>query len=306
MTMEHLAYILEINRYRSINRASKTLFISQPTLSSILKNIENEIGYRIFDRTTTGIIPTEQGKKFIESAEKMFNEYKRMKLVPDINYESENLSISASSSSMFSNAFFSYKKDHPVNFSSRDIYREEVLDQNFQDVITRRCRMGLTYFSRYDLEIYRNYAVNNNLELKVLKEGLPIKIAVYKDHPLAKRDKVDFDELIQYPFVTYDDLDFEKNLGAVGVDSEGSDIQFISSRASYYDAIRLCGYIAFSFDFAPDEAERLECVCLNLDNVDDDYVVVYFTCDDYILNEREKHFIEYLKNYMDKNFSYNK
>ena len=61
MTLQQLKYILTIAKYESINEAAKQLFISQPTLSHAIKELENEIGFSIFQRSNKGIIVTPQG-----------------------------------------------------------------------------------------------------------------------------------------------------------------------------------------------------------------------------------------------------
>lgn len=68
MNTEQIALALAIARERSITKAAESLFISQPTASSLLKKLENEIGYRIFKRERGGVRLTDEGKSFLEQA----------------------------------------------------------------------------------------------------------------------------------------------------------------------------------------------------------------------------------------------
>ena len=68
MNTEQIVLALAIAREQSITKAAESLFISQPTASSMLKKLESEIGYRIFQRKKDGVLPTDEGKVFLEHA----------------------------------------------------------------------------------------------------------------------------------------------------------------------------------------------------------------------------------------------
>ena len=61
MNTQHLQYIIEIERTRSISQAAENLFIGQPNLSRILHDVEQMLGFRIFERSTRGVRPTTRG-----------------------------------------------------------------------------------------------------------------------------------------------------------------------------------------------------------------------------------------------------
>ena len=63
MRLEYLQYLMEIDRCRSISRAAQNLYIGQTTLSAILKNLEQELGFPIFDRVHNGVVPTSEGEE---------------------------------------------------------------------------------------------------------------------------------------------------------------------------------------------------------------------------------------------------
>ena len=58
MTLQQLKYVIEVARSRSISKAAQNLFISQPSLSNALKEVEKEMGITIFSRTNKGIMIT--------------------------------------------------------------------------------------------------------------------------------------------------------------------------------------------------------------------------------------------------------
>jgi len=68
MKLEQLQHIIEIEKQKSISKAAKALYIGQPTLSGSLTALEEEIGVKLFERTYTGVVPTEEGKKAVHLA----------------------------------------------------------------------------------------------------------------------------------------------------------------------------------------------------------------------------------------------
>ncbi len=78
MKIEHLYYLREIANIKSISAAAKRLYIGQTTLSAIIKSIEEEMGIRIFRRTSSGVLPTPEGKRFLAMAEDIIASYSSM------------------------------------------------------------------------------------------------------------------------------------------------------------------------------------------------------------------------------------
>ena len=68
MNIKHLQYMIEIERVGSISQAAKNLYVGQPNLSRILREVEESVGFTIFDRTHQGIRPTERGMAFLQHA----------------------------------------------------------------------------------------------------------------------------------------------------------------------------------------------------------------------------------------------
>ncbi|MGL4731872.1 MAG: LysR family transcriptional regulator [Clostridium sp.] len=60
MNSDQLRYVVEIAEKGSINKAAESLFISQPNLSNIIKDLENEINIKIFNRNNRGITLTKE------------------------------------------------------------------------------------------------------------------------------------------------------------------------------------------------------------------------------------------------------
>ena len=78
MNITELRYLVAIMQWGSVSAAAKQLYAAQPNISKALKNLEEEYKIRIFERSSTGMIPTEQGRRFIEQAARVLEEVDRL------------------------------------------------------------------------------------------------------------------------------------------------------------------------------------------------------------------------------------
>ena len=78
MTLQQLRYAIAVADCGSMNQAAAKLFISQPSLSEAVKELEREIGIRIFGRTNRGILVTTEGNEFLGYARQVVEQYRLM------------------------------------------------------------------------------------------------------------------------------------------------------------------------------------------------------------------------------------
>lgn len=78
MNLTELKYITAIARYGSVNAAAREIYVAQPNLSKAIRNLEEEFGIRLFDRSSAGMEPTEEGRRFIRQAETILKEVERL------------------------------------------------------------------------------------------------------------------------------------------------------------------------------------------------------------------------------------
>lgn len=78
MTLTQLEYVLAVEKFRHFGRAAKASHVTQPTLSMQLQKLEEEIGVIIFDRSKSPILPTTEGKKFIDQARVVMSEVRKL------------------------------------------------------------------------------------------------------------------------------------------------------------------------------------------------------------------------------------
>lgn len=83
MNLNHLEYLIAVAENGSINRAAQALYVSQPYLSGVIKSVEEELGFPVFRRTSTGVEPTELGVQALEGAKRILLELEQMRALKD-------------------------------------------------------------------------------------------------------------------------------------------------------------------------------------------------------------------------------
>nr|MBQ4457900.1 LysR family transcriptional regulator [Clostridia bacterium] len=79
MTLQQIHYTLVVSESRSMNKAAEKLYISQPTLTSAIHSLEDELGIKLFNRTNQGVILTNEGKDFLLQARQIYQQYELLK-----------------------------------------------------------------------------------------------------------------------------------------------------------------------------------------------------------------------------------
>ena len=84
MNINQIRYVLEVASSSSMRAASTKLYVSQPALSASIRELEEELGILIFERTNKGISLTDEGREFVSYAKKAISQYEileeRMKI----------------------------------------------------------------------------------------------------------------------------------------------------------------------------------------------------------------------------------
>ena len=79
MTLQQLRYVIGIAKVGSFNKAAENLFISQPSLTAAIRDLEEEIGIVIFNRTSRGVSLTPDGEEFVAQANQLYHHYETLR-----------------------------------------------------------------------------------------------------------------------------------------------------------------------------------------------------------------------------------
>ena len=195
MRTEHLRYLIEINKHHSISIAAQHLYISQTSLSITLKNIEDELGLRIFQRTHSGVRLTPEGEEalaLIMEIEQRMEEIRQ--LGSQVHLQNRTVPVISSPTILsgltlpLHKAFLEAVPSGNLSFFS--VSGEEVGTK----IIKNEGHIGLTYFSRQTLSDYRMVAAKYCIQVEALFPDRFYLLAP-KDHPLAKYSSIHCKEL---------------------------------------------------------------------------------------------------------------
>ena len=203
MTLQQLYYIITISETGSLNKASEILYITQPSLTSAIKELEKEIGITIFHRSGRGVTLTNDGEEFILYARQIYQQYENLleKYGKDGNFK-KKFCISTQHYSFAVKAFVEMVKKSDIlkyEFAIRETKTYDVIS----DVATLKSEIGLLYLSEFNKKIITKLLNTNNLEFHKL---IVCKAYVYlwKGHPLAKNKSISFSQLKNYPCLSFE------------------------------------------------------------------------------------------------------
>lgn len=93
MTLQQFRYIVEISKHNSISKAASALYVTQPSISKAVQELENDLGITIFNRTNKGVVFTKEGaellfyaKMLLEQAESVVYHFKKQKTTDLIKF----------------------------------------------------------------------------------------------------------------------------------------------------------------------------------------------------------------------------
>jgi DNA-binding transcriptional LysR family regulator len=203
MTLQQLKYILNIVSCGSISEAAKHLFISQPSLSNAVKEIEQEIGVQIFLRSAKGITLSNDGVEFlsyarqvVEQAELLEQRYMNEKPAKKL------CSISTQHYAFAVQAFVSLLKDITTSEYECTL-RETRTYEIIEDLRLLRSEVGILYLNHFNRQIIRKILKENGLAFHPLFVAYP-HVFINTTHPLADKTIIEIEDLDDFPCLSFE------------------------------------------------------------------------------------------------------
>ncbi|MEE0751805.1 LysR family transcriptional regulator [Frisingicoccus sp.] len=203
MTLQQLIYVVKIADVKSMNKAAAELFVSQPALSSTIRDLEEEIHTEIFIRNNKGIVLTAEGEAFLSHARQMVELYHMMEDRFIENRPSKKkFSVSMQHYSFAVEAFITMAKEFDYDeyeFAVHETKTYEVIENVKND----RSEIGILYRDHFNQKALRKILMENMLEFTELF-SCHISVYISKNHPLAAQKVIQFDELQEYPCLSFE------------------------------------------------------------------------------------------------------
>lgn len=181
MTLTQLRYIIAIADTGSMNEAAKSLFISQPSLSLAVKELEKEIGTRLFKRSNRGVSVTQEGMEFLSYARQVVEQYQLMesRYIEKKNIK-KKFGVSMQHYTFAVNAFVEMVKQFGMDeyeFAVRETKTYEVI----KDVKDFHSEIGILYLNEFNKKVLSKMLQESGLEFHPLLE-CGIYVYMWKGH----------------------------------------------------------------------------------------------------------------------------
>ncbi|HES9262907.1 TPA: LysR family transcriptional regulator [Streptococcus pyogenes] len=203
MRIQQLHYIIKIVECGSMNEAAKQLFITQPSLSNAVKDLEMEMGITIFNRNPKGITLTKDGVEFLSYARQIIEQTSLLEdRYKNHNTDRELFSVSSQHYAFVVNAFVSLLKRTDMTryeLFLRETRTWEIID----DVKNFRSEIGVLFINDYNRDVLTKLFDDNHLTASPLFKAQP-HIFVSKSNPLATKSLLNMDDLRDFPYLSYD------------------------------------------------------------------------------------------------------
>lgn len=203
MTLQQLKYLVTVADCGNITEAAERLFISQPSLSLAIHNLETEMGVTAFSRTNKGVRITREGEELLSYARQLLEQADIMQEhFGKITDRQPKFSVSCQHYSFAVNAFVELVKQFDAD-SYDFILRETQTGEIIEDVAQGLSEIGVIYLSEHNEEFLTKLIRRNGLVFTELYKADP-HVFISSVHPLAAKDIIELDDLKAYPYLTYE------------------------------------------------------------------------------------------------------
>ena len=202
MTLQQLKYALTIADCGSMNEAAKQLFISQPSLSETMKELETEIGLDIFLRSNRGIVITPEGEEFLGYARQVTEQFGLLQSKYIDKKVKEKFSVSTQHYTFAVKAFVETVKQIGMEQYEFAVHETTTISV-IENVKNFKSEIGVLYENDFNEKVLNKMFKANGLEFVELL-SCDTFVYLWSGHPLAKQDVITMEELDEYPCLSFD------------------------------------------------------------------------------------------------------
>ena len=206
MTLTQLNYIITIAETKSINKAAELLYVSQPSLTSAVQELEKELGIILFNRSGRGVTLTNDGAEFLLYAKQLYGQYETiLEKYGENGSLKKKFGVSTQHYSFAVKAFVDMAKQFDMSkyeFAIRETKTAEVIS----DVSTMKSEIGVLYLSDFNRKSMEKLLRSAGLEFHHLID-CQAYVYLWKNHPLAKEESISFSQLSDYPCLAFEQGD---------------------------------------------------------------------------------------------------
>lgn len=203
MTLQQLKYAITVAETGTITEAANKLYISQPSLTNAIHELEKEMNIIIFNRTNKGISISKEGEDFLGYARQVLEQA----AILEDKYKGDNggkkkFCVSTQHYSFAVNAFVDLIKkfgQDEYDFSLRETQTYEIIE----DVAKMRSEIGILFLNDFNEKVITKILKSYDLEFHQLFVAKP-HVFISRKHPLAQNQVITNEELEQYPYLSFE------------------------------------------------------------------------------------------------------
>lgn len=206
MTLNQLSYIITIAETGSLNRAAEQLYVSQPSLTNAVKELEKELGVTLLYRSGRGVTLTNDGAEFLHYAKEIYRQYEDLiKRYGKGGSYKKKFAVSTQHYSFAVKAFVDMAQEYDMSkyeFAIRETRTQEVIS----DVSTLKSEIGILYLNDFNRKAIGKMLAAAHLEFHSLV-NCRAYVYLWRGHPLAGEASICFEQLAPYPCLAFDQGD---------------------------------------------------------------------------------------------------
>ena len=203
MTIQQIKYVIGITETGSFNKAAEKMFVSQPSLTSTIHDLEDELGITIFNRSGRGVTLTNDGQEFVSSARQVYLNFQNLSEKYNENSNiKKKFGVSTQHYSFAVKSFVEMVKGFNTNeyeFAIRETKTKDVIE----DVASLKSEIGILYLSDFNRKPIENLLKARDLEFHHLID-CKAYVYIWKGNPLAKKKEITFSDLKDYPCLSFE------------------------------------------------------------------------------------------------------
>lgn len=205
MNLSNLKYVVEVEKTGSITKAAQNFYMNQPHVSRIIRELEKELGFSIFDRTGRGMVPTEKGAEFLRYAKVILVQEEQIESLRQTAGEAELAIRLAAPRTSYIPAAVSLFFNQQKNGSRLNVsYLETQSRETVRKVAAREFDLGIIRCQRLYLPYYQKMIQEENLESRSLW-NFSCRVFFSSVHPLADKTDLTYLDLLPYIHLTLND-----------------------------------------------------------------------------------------------------
>ncbi|MFV0502431.1 MAG: LysR family transcriptional regulator [Lachnospirales bacterium] len=205
MNLQHLKYAIEVANTSSINKAAENLYMNQPNLSRAIKELEENIGISIFNRTSKGISVTELGGEFLISAKNILRQVEEIESAYKSNgTPKQHFSISVPRASYISEAFVEFSKKIDRSKAIEFYYKETNAYRAINNILKSGYKLGIIRYRQIFDDQFRVWLKEKELTAELLYQ-FSCNVLISKDNELATKNEIDYKELEDFIEIAHAD-----------------------------------------------------------------------------------------------------